>query len=520
MLPPQVWAAGIALVAIALGLLWQCSALAQSAAVPAPAAQAPAQAPLKSEELEQMLAPIALYPDTVLAQILMASTYPLEVVQAARWVRSNPGKTGKALEDAVQGQPWDPSVKSIAAVPQVLQMMDEKLDWAQRLGDAFLAQCDDVMDAIQRLRSKAQSAGKLQSTKEQKVSTQQAANKTVVVIEPTNPQTVHLPVYDPATTYGAWPYPAYPPYPYYPFGYAAGAAMAFTTGVVVGAALWGNCNWGNNNVNINVNQYNSFNRTNISNSNWQHNVAHRKGVPYRDQSVAQQFGRGQAGVDTRVAHRGRTERDLANMGRDGAGAGDRSRDASRGPGGGDRGGDRGAGDRTGGNRAGDRGGADRGRDSRDNRAGTGGGDRRGSAVNRPAATPSGGREARDTAFVDIDRGAGARASADRGHSSLGGSRGGGSLADRPASADRAVADRSQTAVEAVAARRCRDEVVAAVEEAEEAEGAECCWPRNGKAQAEHFFGKRLICRHLFSLIAARSNAAVSPCAAGMPCARR
>jgi hypothetical protein len=431
MLSPQVWAVRMALVGIALGLLGQCAAQAQSAAAPAAAAQAPAQAPLKSEELEQMLAPVALYPDAVLAQILMASTYPLEVVQAARWVRSNPGKTGKALEDAVQGQSWDASVKSLAAVPQVLQMMDEKLDWAQRLGDAFLAQRDDVMNAIQRLRSKAQSAGNLQSTKEQKVSTQQAAGKTVVVIEPANPQTVYVPVYNPATSYGAWPYPAYPPYPYYPFGYAAGAAMAFTTGVVVGAALWGNCNWGNNNVNINVNQYNSFNRTNISNSNWQHNVAHRKGVPYRDQGVAQQFGRGQAGADTREAHRGRTERDLASMGRDGAGAGDRSRDASRGPGG-DRGaGNRATGDRAGGNRAGDPGGPDRGRDSRDNRAGAGAGDRRDSAANRPAATPAGGRDARGTAFGDIDRGAGVRASADRGHSSLGsGSRGGGSIADR------------------------------------------------------------------------------------------
>jgi uncharacterized membrane protein YgcG len=427
MLPSRVWHVTMALAGIALVTPGQVPALAQSAAAPAPvqssAAQAPAQAPLKSEELDQMLAPIALYPDAVLAQILMASTYPLEVVQAARWVKSNPGKTGKALEDAVQGQPWDPSVKSLAAVPQVLQMMDEKLEWAQRLGDAFLAQRDDVMNAVQRLRSKAQSAGKLQSTKEQKVSTQQAEGKTVVVIEPANPQTVYVPVYNPATAYGAWPYPAYPPYPYYPFGYAAGAAMAFTTGVVVGAALWGNCNWRNNNVNINVNQYNSFNRTNISNSNWQHNAAHRKGVPYRDPGVAQQFGRGQAGVDTRDAHRGRTERDLANMGRDGAGAGDRSRDASRGPGGGDR---AGGNSRPGGDRSGDRGGADRGRD---NRAGAGAGDRRAATASRPAATPAGGRDTRSTAFSDIDRGAGARASADRGHSSLGsGARGGGSVA--------------------------------------------------------------------------------------------
>jgi hypothetical protein len=415
---PTIWVrcAGIVFTGVMFLAPGQLPAFGQAASAPAatPAAQTAAQAPLKAEELEQMLAPIALYPDQLLAQVLMASTYPLEIVQAARWVKSNSGKTGKALEDALQTQSWDPSVKSLAAVPQVLQMLDEKLDWAQRLGDAFLAQRDDVMNTIQRLRFKAQSAAKLQSTKEQKVSTQQTAGKTVVVIEPANPQTVQVPVYNPATTYGAWPYPAYPPYPYYPFGYVAGSALAFTASVAVGAALWGNCNWGNNNVNINVNQYNSFNRTNISNSNWQHNVEHRKGVPYRDLGVAQQFGRGQPGAGSREAFRGRTEQDLANMRRDGpgAGAGDRSSDASRGLGGGDRAGvDRG------------RGGVDRGGQDRAGDRGRGGGDRPG-AGNRPAAVQGGG--GRDNAFSNIDRGSGVRASADRGHASLGGGpRGGG-----------------------------------------------------------------------------------------------
>ena len=129
---PSIWAqfAGIALAGVMFFAPGHRPALAQAAA---PAAQAPAQAPLKAEELEQMVAPIALYPDQLLAQLLMASTYPLEIVQAARWVKSNPGKTGKALEDALQGQSWDASIKSIAAVPQVLQMLDEKLDWAQQL---------------------------------------------------------------------------------------------------------------------------------------------------------------------------------------------------------------------------------------------------------------------------------------------------------------------------------------------------------------------------------------------------
>jgi hypothetical protein len=232
------------------------------AQAPAPAST-PKAAPLKAEQLEQLVAPIALYPDALLAQVLMASTYPFEIVQAARWQKANKGKTGKALEDALQPQTWEPSVKSLVAVPQVLLMMDEKLEWVQPLGDAFLAQREGVMEAVQRLRAKAAAAGQLKTTKEQKVVTQTVATKTVYVIEPTNPQVVYVPVYNPTVVYGAWAYPAYPPHYYYPPGYVAGTALAFTAGVAVGAALWGNCNWGNNNVNININNFNSYNRTNI-----------------------------------------------------------------------------------------------------------------------------------------------------------------------------------------------------------------------------------------------------------------
>src|SRR4051794_675761 len=246
-------------------------------------------APFKKEQIEQLVAPIALYPDPLIAQILMASTYPLEVVAAARWVKANPKVKDKALEDAMQKETWDASVKSLTAFPQVLAMMNEKLDMTQSLGDAFLAQQKDVLDAIQRLRGKAEQAGNLKTTKEQTVSTVKENNQTVIKIEPAQPDVVYVPTYQPAV-YGAWPYPAYPPYSYYPPGYVPGAALfSFAVGVAVGNAMWGNCNWGGGNVNVNVNKYNNFNRTNVQNSNWQHSPEHRKGAQYRDKGTQDRF---------------------------------------------------------------------------------------------------------------------------------------------------------------------------------------------------------------------------------------
>ncbi len=162
----------------------------------------------KQEELNQILAPIALYPDDLIAQILMASTYPLEVVEAARWVKANPNLKGSQLTAALEKQNWDPSVKSLVNFPQVLTMMNDKLDWTQKMGDAFLAQQKDVMNTIQSLRAKAQAQGNLKTTKEQKVVVQDQ----VIVIQPADPQVVYVPTYNPTVVYGAWPYPAYPPY--------------------------------------------------------------------------------------------------------------------------------------------------------------------------------------------------------------------------------------------------------------------------------------------------------------------
>jgi len=323
--------AGRVLVAAAVSLSLAAPAPAQVAAPPpqqqAPAPASPAAAGAKAfsqQELDQLLAPIALYPDALLAQVLMASTYPLEVVAADRWVKANPGLKDKALEDALQQQSWDPSVKSLAVFPQVLTMMSEKIDWTQKLGDAFLAQQKDVLATAQALRAKAAEQGTLKDTKEQKVTTEKTESTTVIKIEPTNPEVVYVPSYNPTVVYGAWPYPAYPPYSYYPPGYVAGGALlGFTAGVIVGGALWGNCNWRGGDVNVNVNRYNNFNKTNVSNGNWNHNASHRGAVPYRDQGVAKQYGRTpSADSASRDAFRGRAESGQQSIQR-----GDVSRDA-------------------------------------------------------------------------------------------------------------------------------------------------------------------------------------------------
>src|SRR5262245_22513948 len=210
------------------------------AAVSAPVqAQQSNTAPLTKAQLEQLAAPIALHPDPLLSQMLMASTYPTEVVQAARWAKEHAGVSGRALEDAMQKQPWDPSVKALTAVPQALQMMSDKLDWTQQLGDAFLGQQEELLAAVQRLRQRAQAAGHLKSSEQQTVKTLQpptgpgaptgTATAPTIAIEPANPDYVSLPAYDPRGVYGDWPYPEYEPYYWDPAGFTGGRLCAFAT---------------------------------------------------------------------------------------------------------------------------------------------------------------------------------------------------------------------------------------------------------------------------------------------------
>jgi hypothetical protein len=285
------------------------------------ASSAQEQAPkIPPDQLDSLVAPIALYPDPMLAQTLAASTYPLELIQLQQWLAKNPGLKDNALAEAVAKQPWDPSIQALAALPEVVKRLADDIQWTADLGNAFLAQQGDVMDAVQRMRKKAQDTGNLKSTEQQKVETKVIENKTVIVVEQANPQVVYVPSYDPVVVYGPPVYP-YPPIYYPPAGYyAAGIAISFGVGVMMGAFWsggWGwGCGWGGNNT-ININNNNNFNRnSNIGggnrnnigggnrpsnqpargggnrpgDSNWKHNPQHRGGAPYRDRATADRFG--------------------------------------------------------------------------------------------------------------------------------------------------------------------------------------------------------------------------------------
>src|SRR5213593_2697868 len=259
------------------------------------------------QELDQMLAPIALYPDSLLSQILMASTYPLEVVEAARWSRANPNLKGDEAVRAVEQNTWDPSVKSLVAFPQILQMMDEKLGWTERLGDAFLSQQALVMDTVQNLRQKAYEVGNLKSTDQVRV----AQQGQTIVIEPTRPEVIYVPYYDPLVVYGPWWWPAYPPvywapWPGYFVGPGFGVGFVWGVGVTVGAGFFfGAFDWPHRHVTVvNVNNF-YFKTVNVNRVTvWQHDPIHRRGVLYRDASLRQQFRRMSASPEVRRDFRG------------------------------------------------------------------------------------------------------------------------------------------------------------------------------------------------------------------------
>jgi Protein of unknown function (DUF3300) len=245
-----------------------------------PVAQSAAADTFNAEQLDALLAPIALYPDELLTQILMAATYPLQVVEAARWVEDPAHKSlsGDALVAALEPFPWDPSVKSLVPFPQVLSMMNANLAWMQQLGYAFADQQAAVMDSVQRLRRQAEANNTLQSTPQQVVRTEGQT----IIIDPAQPNVVYVPTYNPTVVYGTWPYPAYPPvYLPPPPGYYAGTALvaglAFGASVAITAGLWGWARpaWGAGQVNVNVNRYNNINvnRQRISSNVWQPNRA-------------------------------------------------------------------------------------------------------------------------------------------------------------------------------------------------------------------------------------------------------
>jgi hypothetical protein len=317
--------------------------IAMPSAVFAQAAKADSKAgaqKFSQEQLDQILAPIALYPDSLLAQIFIASTYPLEVVVADRWANQNKNLKGDELNNALSKQPWDASVKALVPFPDVLSMMSQKLDWTQMVGDAFLAQQGDVMDTVQKLRKRASEAGNLKSTEQQKV----IAEKEIIRIEPANPSVMYVPVYDPLWVYGPWWWPYYPPYAIYP--YPAGVAIApgyiwFGTGLFVGAywGSWGYWGWHNRAFYANPYYYarggyggavgaafagsrggsgsgavgGAVAGSHVASGSgavaakpWTHDPAHRGGVAYRDQATRERFGQqaNRAAVESRRNFRG------------------------------------------------------------------------------------------------------------------------------------------------------------------------------------------------------------------------
>ena len=281
-----------------------------SAPAQTPAAAQTTAAKIPNDQLDSLVAPIALYPDPLLAQVLAASTYPLEIVQLQQWLAKHTDLKGEALAAAVEKEAWDPAVQGLAALPDVVKRLGDDIKWTNDLGNAFLAQQKDVMDAVQRMRKKASDAGNLKTTEQQKVTTQVVQTKEVIVIQQANPQVIYVPAYNPVVVYGPPIYP-YPPIYYPPPGYyAAGVAIGFGVGIAMGA-FWGSGGWGYGprwgygSVNINVNNryVNHYNRnTNINNINrgggsWNHNPAHRGGAPYADRTTANRYG-GTARGDT------------------------------------------------------------------------------------------------------------------------------------------------------------------------------------------------------------------------------
>src|SRR6266480_2897854 len=413
--PGRVRAFGVLLALVAL--LMTAHPVWATGEAPPEAVPAAAQSEkFSSGQIEQLVSPIALYPDGIAVQILIAATYPLEVVEAARWRTKNASLNGDALDRALESQDWDPSVESLTHFPDVLQRMSDNLDWTKDLGDAFLGQKDEVLDTVQRMRAKAYESGALKTTKEQVVTREVVKEKEIIRVEPADPQVVYVPQYSPEAVYGAPPTTPYYPAMYaYPPGYVATASLlSFGAGMAVGAAVWGDCDWNNGNVynnyggggggnnqNVNINKNKEKNvdrsrertRGEGGRQKWEHNPERRDGVRYRDQASAKKYG----GRD-QVAARDRANRDTArgfDRGQAGGGrpsqrpAGGRQEAASRSGGGRGQGGAQpGSGGQLGGQRPG------------------------GGASQRPATRPGGGD--RGGAFGGYEGGRSSREASARG----------------------------------------------------------------------------------------------------------
>ncbi len=284
-----------------------------AAAVPRPTSGAVPPAQLLTEaQLDQLVAPIALYPDPLLAQILMASTYPLEVVEAARWVSApaNRGLSGDVMTTALQAQNWDPSIKALVPFPRVLEHMSDQLQWTEELGNVFLAQQADVMAAVQSLRHDAMAAGNLKQTPQCRCVIH-VSGETISIL-PAEPQVVCVPVYRPAV-YGRWSYPAYPP-DYFPipvgFAYPPGFWIGFEPPIELAFFGpfwgWGWVDWGHHRIAVDDSRYAfvSGGRPAFAGGVWLHDPAHRGGVAYADTATRARFDAGRVSALAAAARSG------------------------------------------------------------------------------------------------------------------------------------------------------------------------------------------------------------------------
>ena len=297
-------------------------------------AQAQTAYSFSQQELDRMVAPIALYPDALLSQILMAATYPLEVAEAASWIRARPGLAGDDAVRAAEWENWDPSVKSLLAFPHVLTRMGEDPQWTQTLGDAFLDQQEEVMETVQALRRRAQAAGSLRS--DDRVTVVESGSR--LLLQPFDPRVVYVPYYDPLVVYGSWWWPASPPVYWRPWpGYYAQPAYAsgFYWGPPVGVSagfFFGDIDWRQRHVRVAHGNNYYYNRTRVHPANpspqadanrpgaWRHDPMHRRGLAYRSIEAQRRFNATNAQPaavaqpmqgDTRFEHRRRDRRATA-----------------------------------------------------------------------------------------------------------------------------------------------------------------------------------------------------------------
>jgi hypothetical protein len=283
-----------------------------------PPEQQPANAPrLSPQDLGNLVAPIALYPDLLLSQILAASTYPAEITEAQQWMQRNPGLRGQQLVEAAKQQPWDPSVQALVAFPDVMNTLTRDMQWTTDLGNAFLSQQADVMDAIQRMRASARDNGRLANTPQQRVTYEQQNGQNAIVIQPVDPQTVYVPVYNPVYVWGPPAYGYYPPLGYPGVGYGIGFGVGtFLGGFFSGLVGFGGWGWGfswlSHGLFLNGLFFNHFGFHGYggygfhggygyaSRAAWVHNPGHRLGVPYSGHYAGAHFAgsgsRGYAGA--------------------------------------------------------------------------------------------------------------------------------------------------------------------------------------------------------------------------------